>query len=365
MVQNSPLNPTLHACLERYFGDVQIRNAGVQMQYGYVVNPLRKYPDLVIRQSGEHYWVNCDSCGDERRRLSISANWYCRDPVNGRFWSHLIHCFNEDCYSDHFARESLYTRLRYCRSAPRAFGTAAAARQVSGLSVDSVPLQALPTGFIRLGKLPENHPAREYLTSRYFDVEEIDRVYGVGFCENSEYSYARDRIIIPAYLDNKLVGWQARHIGELDWKADGAPPKYFTCPGMKRGSVVYNIDRAKHYRTVVIVEGPTDAWNVGPMAVAIWGSTVTSQQKVRLARDCGKANAVLLLDPEIMNPTTASYAKIKMRNLLGLERVFAGGLALVALPYGTDPGSLDRTWLRQYITEQAAEGGVTVELTKW
>jgi hypothetical protein len=205
----------------------------------------------------------------------------------------------------------------------------------------------------------------DYLECRYFDVAELSRLYHVGYCENSVYDDAQDRIIIPAYLDQRLVGWQARYIGELNWKAEGAPPKYFTCPGMKRGSVVYNIDRAKKYRTVVIVEGPMDAWNVGPMAVAIWGSTVTEQQKIRLARDCGQASAVLLLDPEIMNPTTAAYAKIKMRNLLGLERVFAGGLALVALPHGTDPGSLDRTWMREYITEQAAEGGVTVEFKRW
>ena len=32
------------------------------------------------------------------------------------------------------------------------------------------------------------------------------------------------RIVAPIYFHGQLRGWQARHIGEIDWKAEDAVP---------------------------------------------------------------------------------------------------------------------------------------------
>src|SRR5580700_3139301 len=102
MSMNSPLNSVLFALLKRHFGDVEIKNPGVLMHYDYVYDPRKKRLQLVIIESGEEYVLSCPHCGDTRKRLSINANWYYHDHAHGQTWSHLVKCFNEDCFSDHY-----------------------------------------------------------------------------------------------------------------------------------------------------------------------------------------------------------------------------------------------------------------------
>jgi len=47
-------------------------------------------------------------------------------------------------------------------------------------------------------------------------------------------------------------------------------------------SVLYGVDYIRH--AAVVVEGPADAWRVGPGAVATFGVVVTPDQLARLAR---------------------------------------------------------------------------------
>jgi hypothetical protein len=357
------LNPALYTLLKRHFGDVDVKNAGVEMQYDYLYDPVSKRLRLRIINSGEEYAVSCDQCSDTRKRLSINANWYYHDREHGQKWSHLIHCFNEDCYAEHHVRAALYTRLLHGRCSGSL--QAPAAKQVAIPVNSPLPTLGLPPGFKRLALLKHSHPAVKYLTDRGFDPEEIDRLYGVGYTKSGEApQLARRRIIIPSYADGQCVGWQARYVGDADFKSDGAPPKYYTCPGMKRGRVVYNLDQARKYQTIVIVEGPTDVWRVGPMAVAIWGSTLSASQKELLRQRCRDASVVLMLDPEIMDPASDRYMRIKLKNLVGMTETFAGGLATVCLPDGKDPGSLDRCRLRELLEDQASAQGVPVTWTE-
>lgn len=61
--------------------------------------------------------------------------------------------------------------------------------------------------------------------------------------------YDGDRIIIPHFWKNELVGWQARRL----WHTDGGP-KYKNTPDFPRDSTVYNFDPSQE--RVVIVESP-------------------------------------------------------------------------------------------------------------
>ena len=357
-----PLNPVLYALLERHFGEVEIRNAGEQMQYDYIFDPVSKRLRLVIAASGEEYAVSCDRCGDTRKRLMINANWYHRDREHGQTWSHLIHCFNEDCYAEHHVRAALNTRLHDGRSS---FGShlAPAARQVSWPLEKPLPILDLPPGFKRLVKLNDSHHAIKYIVGRRFDPEEIDRLYRVGYTNSDQAPrHARRRIIIPSYAGERCVGWQARHVGDIDFKGEDAPPKYYTCPGMKRSRVVYNLDEGANIQRSSSSRGRPTSGASGPWRLRSGAAFLSVQQKELLHGSCRDASVVLMLDPEIMEPISERYARIKLGNLTGMTEAFAGGLALVKLPHGTDPGSLDRQHLREVIKEQAAKQGVQV---KW
>ena len=159
----------------------------------------------------------------------------------------------------------------------------------------------------------------------------------------------------------KRRGWQSRFVGELDWKGPKKrelPPKYFTAPGMPRSELLYNLDRAKNYSTGVIVEGVTDVWSFGPMAVGLFGKNLTTEQYRKFLATFRKRTAVLLLDPEEFD-SEGTGELVRM-----LRKAMPKSFAAVKLPMGTDPGSLDRSFLRGYVAEQAADQGVTVSYRK-
>jgi hypothetical protein len=354
-----PLNQSLYDALERFFGDVVIKDADIPMRYSYFRNPLSDRLNLIIAERGEHYWVNCNRCGDTRKRLSISAYWFHRDRSTGQMWSHLIHCFNEDCYADYETRLELHERL-FAHTSLNWLHKPAPPEQVKGPPSDFVPSQDLPIGFQRLRVLRDDHPAKTYLLMRGFDPEEIDRLYQVGYADDRRTPLlVRKRLVIPAFLNRACVGWQARCMEELNFKADSAPPKYFTCPGMKRGQVVYNLDLARRYAAIVVVEGPTDVWRVGPMAVALWGSLLTEAQAIRLKRAAGHAKLVFMLDPDVMQNQT----KLE-RNVRRLDAAFRGRIVKCFLPDGEDPGSCERKWLRDFIQGEAERSRVKIDLGK-
>ena len=105
--------------------------------------------------------------------------------------------------------------------------------------------------------------------------------------------------------------WEAHHpglsrsasgglAGPIHWRI-GLEPAKQSAPRVhvsrhEAGYVVYNLDRAQDYRTVVILKRPSDVWRLGPMAVGIWGDVVTIQQRWLLVRRCRHASVVMLLD---------------------------------------------------------------------
>lgn len=81
----------------------------------------------------------------------------------------------------------------------------------------------------------------------------------------------RDRLIIPFYYKDKIVGWTARKITK-------GHPKYLS---EQQPGYVFNLD-AQDYRRlfVILVEGPVDA--IGIEGVALLGSEVRDQQALLL-----------------------------------------------------------------------------------
>lgn len=346
-----PLNPRLFKCLQKAFGHVVVANVGESM-ISRVVPSYREEgrAELEISHPGEYYQVDCPHCHDTRHRLWINHMFGRKSAIPGYKHINLCICYNEDCFSDYSKRIDLLNELT---EDPELLSNS---KIVPGRTDVVDRVMELPGPMKLLHELPYDHPANRYLASRFYEPEKLGRFYGVGYCTNSIYGLARNRIIAPIYMDKKLRGWQARFVGELNWKSPDAPPKWWTGPGVQRSRVLYNFDNAVKYQTGVLVEGPGDVWATGPMSMAILGSSLTNDQLSLILSRFRTGSFVMMIDPDQKGKKTAT--KMEAR----LSGQFHKGLAVVWLPAGTDPGKLDRGYLHDYINREARAQGVSVSL---
>lgn len=363
------LNPTLYRLLERNIpgGVLRVLHAGTPLR-GYFRRPLlglREGPAATRTKfrkvsAGEEYILNCPFCNDTRGRLSVNHSFGIadpQDPQDKRLW--LANCYNEGCLNSYDKREQFYNmvfttptgKLRGILRAPK---------------ITQVPQQIVEPGVIvRLDELVQQNPqheAVEYVRSRDFDPEWLGKKWGVGYCEYSRFELARKRLYIPIYANRELVGWQARYIGE--W-CKGMPPKYWSCPGQQRSKILYNFDRAQHYHTVVLVEGPADAWRVGGPGVAVIGKTLGPDAVLKLVTRCGNGSCAIMLDPK---QDEAAAKKGRLHHIEAayqqLRGKFKDGVARVYLPETLDPGSADSGYLLDLIRAAGREQDVKISFKK-
>lgn len=92
------------------------------------------------------------------------------------------------------------------------------------------------------------------------------------------------RVVFPHFYRGHLVGWQKRVIPDTT----PAFPKYRNSMGFPKSETLFNYDRARRYKTVVVVESPMSvvrAHTLGfPNVVATFGAKVT-QSQIDLLRD--------------------------------------------------------------------------------
>ncbi len=349
MISNEVLNKPLYTRLKKLFGKVRVSKEGEEAEYRAVYDVEGK-PQLDFLHTGEYYQVCCPFCTDDRFRLFVNYLYGQTDPF-GRTTSFLAVCYNDTaCMSKLENVDALWEDISehdddYIKKKPK--------------KGRKVPLEARETSWpgpcIKLRDLEDTHHAFRYVESRGFDPDAIGDRYDVRYCVDSHYYLCRDRLIIPVYQKRKLKGWQARLIG--DWKK-GMAPKYFTFPGMPRRSLIYNLDQAAMYETGIIMEGPTDVWAMGAMGVCTFGSTMTMTQQRVFFTKFKYRTAVLLYDPE-------EFEKAGTQKLIkGFHKRMPGKFAALKLPKGTDPGSLGRGFLRDFVYEEAKAQGVIVSYRK-
>jgi hypothetical protein len=358
---SNPLNPILYSQLKRVFGEVKIAAEGVPARpTAYMKNPITGRYEATLDRNAEQYRTCCNFCGDTKFRLYINHLWGTRDAV-GRLNLHALYCQNEQCYSDPSRRRDLYDRLT--------LGLKLLDAAVIRPAVKSdAPFVARPPGLITpLSQLSASHPAVAYLAFRFHDPQVLSDFYHVGYCSSSQQFLAQKRIYIPIYQQGKLEGWQCRYIGERAWSRENIP-KYFSCSGMPRRKLVYNIDNACRYRVGVLMEGPMDVWSLGPMGMGTFGFPMTDQQEQEIVPRFKDHTLVVLFDPDVLEPRfhkdsrpNTSVRDNYHRRMASLKKGFGDRLVAVRLPHGRDPGSLARTWLRPYIAEQAKLQGVKID----
>jgi hypothetical protein len=348
---NKPLNQQLYGLLRKQFGHVRVSNEGLAAVVKMVPDPTRNFEERAdVAYPGEYYSVNCPHCSDTRQRLYINHLFGQRDP-DGRPFHHLIHCFNEQCFSDYQRVLNFIEDLTEVGSVQLSECKIA---QGEVIDVDKLRFE-WPGPVVRVDRLSQTHPAVVYLKSRHFDPAVIGKFYNVHYCEESSFYLASHRLVIPLYIDKKFVGWQTRALYDPPKSKEHYSPKYWNCPNIPRASIVYNLANAARYRTAVLMEGVTDVWALGPMGCCTLGATYSAPQHTKLVRSLAGANLILVYDPE-------EYDKDKTQKLaLDLASAFPGRFANIRLPTGTDPGSLSRKFLRSFITREALKQGVKVD----
>lgn len=107
----------------------------------------------------------------------------------------------------------------------------------------------------------------------------------------------KNRVIIPFYKDNKIVGWTARATNE------GATPRYLS---EQQPGYVFNLDRqdTQDRKFVIVCEGPFDALSID--GCAILGAEIKDSQNW-LLKQLGK-EIVLVPDKDHEGPKTVEQA---------------------------------------------------------
>jgi len=278
--------------------------------------------------------IHCPVCGDTDRGhhlgLHKSGRWICyRDPVGHkgsdphRIIIRLVGCTYEQ--ASNYVQDDI-VELSDFDEASSEF-----------MSDNSEPTQhdrlKLPTEFRPLTS--SRGRARMYwnylITKRgfkYSDAPKLARRYDLHYCDKGMW---RGRIIMPIYVDGKLLSWTGRTVygteelryRSLSHKKDAEPQGLVNVRDL-----LFNYDNVmkRHHHVCVIVEGPLDVMKVdyyghrhGICAVGTFGTGIREAQldmlnsireKCDIMVVCGDQNA----EANVMDLLLATY-DINVRNL--------------------------------------------------
>jgi len=366
------LNDALYRSLVRAFGRVRVQKEATPMGYR-VLSTLTgsKRLHVGVGQGGEDYKVNCPFCGDTKMRLEINHRWNTRDTESGLYFgSRFMTCYNDGCDANRdataVARQRCHERLQEML---KPYALRSAGITIKQAPVRDVPPAKLPDKCVPVDTLSPEHNAIRYLRDyRGFDPYRISQDYRVLYCIDDKNDFVAGRLIIPVYMDGKLMGWQARYVGEPDGDKppNGKPPsdnipKYYTMPFTPRNSALYNYDKARQHKFVVLMEGPTDVWRLGAQGLSSLGAAVGTKHIQLLTALWVDTGIGLMLDPDYVNkprkqpdtPTTYETLIATLRR----DGMFKWGVLEIPLPEGTDPGALPTDALWEHIEAVAAASG--------
>jgi hypothetical protein len=183
----------------------------------------------------------------------------------------------------------------------------------------------LPPGVGALQK-----PHIKYLEDRGFDVEELIKIWEIrGIGISSSLSW---RIFIPIIFESSVVSWTTRSISN-------ATKERYISASAKEESVDHKILLyGEHLArwSIIICEGPTDVWRIGPGAVATFGTAYSREQIAKMA---SYPLRVVCLD-------SSKDAQVKADKLCELLSVYPGETYNAVLD-ADDPGSATRKEIKE------------------
>lgn len=172
---------------------------------------------------------------------------------------------------------------------------------------------------------------RRYLSERGFDPDEISErwgVRGIGLCSRLKW-----RLFIPIHRDSEVVSWTTRSLSNShDRRYVSASPSEEAVP---HKSLLYGEQLCGH--AIIICEGPTDVWRIGPGAVCTFGTSFTTAQVNRMVEH---PTRVICYDNE-------AAAQRQARRLMDTLCGFRGATINVMLTEAKDPGSASRKTIKR------------------
>lgn len=347
------LNKALYRRVKATFGHVRLANKQESQQRSITTDLASGRRVAKITHPGEYYRVCCPFCPDTRFKLYINHRYGTEDEF-GRQQLQLAYCFRAGCPLEK-GDSATYQKLSEMLLG-RTLIKLSKANISEGVKVDVDAIRAnWPGKVVRIDRLGFDHPAVKYLIERKFDPARIGKFWNVHYCYESDKRMCKDRLIIPIYHNKKMVGWQARAAFECDWKKSRFP-KYYTAPGTPRRSILYNLGNAKNYKSIVVAEGVTDVWRIGPQAVCTLGATMTAAQTDLIRNSFADHSGVLLFDPDVQDRIADKVKPI----VSALNNDLKSGFCWVNLPEGRDPGSTPRREIWNYIQTEAKNQGVDI-----
>lgn len=220
---------------------------------------------IPFRQAGEHHhahqgWIqlDCPICAPNSGKFHLGYN------LSGGYFN---------CWIG--GRHPTYDILQ------KLFGQTTNIRELVQ-SIQRFQFKSLPKPSGRLqeplgiGKLGLSH--KRYLERRGFDPDALEQqweVQGIGISSRLQW-----RLYIPVHLHDRVVSWTTRAItDETDARYVSAKPHEESMP-LK--SLLYGEDAVRN--AIIVCEGPTDVWRIGPGAVATFGTSYTQAQVERISK---------------------------------------------------------------------------------
>lgn len=185
---------------------------------------------------------------------------------------------------------------------------------------------------------------KEYLKTRGFSHKQLEAFFNISYTgQVSKYKTServidfKYRIIIPIFINHKLVNFTARDV------TDRAEEKYKNCPTddalITTKDAIYGYDNIID-GSAVIVEGPTDVWRLGPGAIGLFGIKYTKHQ-LNLLYQKNLKKAVVFFD----NEPTAQKIADKLAKEIG--SFIPDVSVLIPDDDITDPGEMTKKQVRK------------------
>lgn len=199
-------------------------------------------------------------------------------------------------------------------------------RKVIGdLDYDRTLVVEAPRGRLSLpkGVEPLMAPHRRYLIARGFDPDELVKLWGLQ--ATGAVSTHPWRIFIPIHYGGEVVSWTTRSLADSDHLGRYRSAR-LSEEKVPHKHLLYGEEWCEH--TVIVCEGPTDVWKIGPGAVATMGTSYTKPQILKMSK---YARRVILFDNE-------KAAQRRARNLADALASLDGETILARLD-APDPGA--------------------------
>jgi len=310
-------NLALYSQLMHKFGNVKVSNEGEPPTYTTVGGKIQ------FTSWGECYRICCPACRPQDTKYHLYIPHFYGAKAGVIEMPKMLKCFRE------------------CNITPSDFE----AYLKFGVASHAIDLASCDNNReIRLGVeltyVPitgrKDSAAYKYMEARGFSDDRL-LLYDVGVAtslSNPDYHFAEGWVVFPIRGQDRLYGYQLRQP-----TFDDVDLRYLTLPGTKCSWHLFGYSQAvdSNFSFVILVEGPTDVLRIGPPAVCMFSSSLSTLQLQLLFSRWSNGTVLYTID---MDDSNFEYKQQKLREKLSGQ--FENVIPLM-LDQGRDPASYSQT----------------------